>query len=85
MANPSATNLTLTSNYDAVPVLMPRSGIRVIASSGERERGKKENLSNSGEGLYNSVDEQEARRFIRKSTELESEKYPICGSFSSCL
>lgn len=78
MANPSA----LTSNYNAVPVLMLHSGIRVIASSGEREE---KNLNNSRVGFYNSVDEGEARQFIRKSTGLESKKYLTCGSFSLCL
>lgn len=41
MENPSATNLTLTSNYNAALVLATLRDIRMIASSGEGRKKKK--------------------------------------------
>lgn len=41
MANPSAISSTLTSNYNAVPVLPPLRDIRVVVSRGERKEKNK--------------------------------------------
>lgn len=52
MENPSATNLTLTSNYNAALVLATLRDIRMIASSGE---GRKKKSTVSTKCSVNSV------------------------------
>lgn len=65
MANPSALNLILTSNYNAVPVSPSLGDIKVIVSRGETKQEKNKRNLVSPEGSSRILSEENgARRLI---------------------